>query len=102
MKFDFSIINPELTYTLPAKQTASGAVDIISHYMEAYFTSTEDAEMLWGVAETGINTIMKNVKIALADPTNYTARANMFQAAYYPMDGAMYVGTVSDLSLIHI
>ncbi len=96
MKFDFSIINPELTYTLPAKQTASGAVDIISHYMESYFTSTEDAEMLWGVAETGINTIMKNVKIALADPTNYTARANMFQAAYYPMDGAMYVGTVSD------
>lgn len=96
LKFDFCIINPELTYTLPPKQTASGAVDIISHYMESYFTSTEDAEMLMGIAETGINVIKKNVKIALENPSDYTARANMFQAAYYPMDGAMYAGTVSD------
>ena len=96
LRFNFCIINPELTYTLPPKQTAAGAVDIISHFMEAYFTSTKDAEMLLGIAETGINVIKKNVKIALKEPENYTARANMMQAAYYPSDGAMYVGTVSD------
>lgn len=96
LRFNFCIINPELTYTLPPKQTAAGAVDIISHFMEAYFTSTKDAEMLMGIAETGINVIKKNVKIALKEPENYTARANMMQAAYYPSDGAMYVGTVSD------
>lgn len=96
LKFDFAIVNPVLTYTLPAKQTASGAVDIISHYMEAYFTSTKDADMLFGTAETGINCIMKNVKIVLKDPENYAARANMFQAAYYPMDGSLPAGTVSD------
>lgn len=96
IKFDFCIINPELTYTLPAKQTASGAMDIISHYMESYFTSTKDAEMLMGIAETGINVIKKNVRIVLQNPQDYTARSNMLQAAYYPMDGAMYAGTVSD------
>ncbi len=96
LKFDFAIINPELTYTLPAKQTTAGAVDIISHYMEAYFTNTEDVDMLLGVAETGINSIMKNVKIVLENPTDYAARANMFQAAYYPMDGSLPAGTVSD------
>jgi alcohol dehydrogenase YqhD (iron-dependent ADH family) len=96
MKFDFAILNPELTYTLPANQTAAGAVDIISHYMELYFTNTENAEMLMGIAEAGVNTVMKNVKTALANPANYTARANMMQAAYYPMDGAMNCGTTSD------
>ncbi|MDD3337368.1 MAG: iron-containing alcohol dehydrogenase [Lachnospiraceae bacterium] len=96
LRFNFCIINPELTYSLPAKQTASGAVDIISHFMESYFTSTIDAEMLMGIAETGINNVKKNVKIVLENPKDYTARANMLQAAYYAMDGAMYAGTTSD------
>ncbi len=92
-RFDFAIINPELTYTLPPSQTAAGAYDIISHSMEDYFTSTEDAEYLWGVCETVINSVMKNVQIALKDPTNYTARANICRVAYVPLEDIMDRGT---------
>ncbi len=102
LKFDFSILNPELTYTLPAKQTAAGAVDVISHFMEAYFTDTEDAEMLWGVAETGVNMIMKNVKIVLDNPCDYSARANMMMAAYYASNDPVYIGTNSDWAVHHL
>lgn len=37
----FAILNPELTYTLPPYQTASGGTDIMSHVMERYFSVTE-------------------------------------------------------------
>lgn len=42
---DFALMNPELTYTLPAYQTAAGGVDILSHIMERYFTNEEDCEL---------------------------------------------------------
>ena len=44
MRFDFAIINPELTFTLPPFQTAAGCFDIIQHSMEDYFCAPEDAE----------------------------------------------------------
>ena len=97
----FAFINPELTYTLPARQTACGAFDMINHCMEDYFTSTEDADLLLGFAETTVNTIMKNVRIALQDPTNYAARANLCQSAYMPM-GCMTLGTVSNWCMHNI
>ena len=39
MRPQFAIINPELTYTLPAYQTACGASDIFAHILERYFTN---------------------------------------------------------------
>ena len=41
----FSIMNPELTMTLPPYQTACGVVDIMVHVMERYFTNTPDVEI---------------------------------------------------------
>ncbi len=40
----FSILNPELTETLPAYQTACGITDIMAHLFERYFTNTEEVE----------------------------------------------------------
>ena len=47
----FAIMNPELTYTLPPYQTASGATDIMMHTMERYFTNTEHVELIDRMAE---------------------------------------------------
>ena len=85
-RFDFAIINPELTYTLPPKQTAAGAFDIIAHAMEDFFADTQDVHYMPATCEAVINEVMKNVRIALKDPTNYAARANLSRVAYVPLE----------------
>lgn len=75
----FSIMNPELTYTLPAYQTASGCTDIIVHTLERYFTNpaTHQLELVDGIAENLLRNVMKYVMVALDDPDNYDARAEI-------------------------
>ncbi|MDE7035542.1 MAG: iron-containing alcohol dehydrogenase [Eubacteriales bacterium] len=73
----FSIMNPELTNTLPAYQTACGCVDMLSHCCERYFTKTPDADLTGRLGEAIMACIVKYAPIALAEPENYEARANL-------------------------
>lgn len=75
----FAIMNPELTYTLPAYQTASGCTDIMVHTLERYFTapSTHQLALIDGIAETLLRNVMRYAKIALKEPNNYDARAEI-------------------------
>ena len=73
----FSIMNPELTYTLPPYQTACGCMDIMAHAMERYFSPTPDVEMTDRVTEAILTTVIHNLPIALAEPENYAARAEI-------------------------
>lgn len=75
----FAIMNPELTYTLPAYQTASGCTDIIVHSMERYFTAPATCQLsiIDGISEHLMRTVMRNVKIALKHPDDYDARAEI-------------------------
>lgn len=81
----FSILNPELTYTLPAYQTASGATDIILHTLERYFVSpkTQTLSLSDGIAETLLKTVMQYTPLALIDPKNYNARANIMWSSTF-------------------
>lgn len=101
IKFDFAIINPELFYTLPAKQTAAGAFDIIAHLTENYFGSTTNADAYEGYIFTGVNTVIRNVKNALANPTDYDARANLALASIMPMS-FLTSGVVPDMCVHNI
>lgn len=78
----FSLLNPELTYTLPAYQTASGCTDILIHTLERYFIqpSVTPLELTDSMAEALLRTVMRNTKIALSDPHNYDARAEIMWA----------------------
>lgn len=75
----FAIMNPELTYTLPAYQTACGCTDIIMHTLERYFTSpsTHQLSLIDGIAETLLRNVIRNSKIVLNEPENYNARAEI-------------------------
>jgi len=75
----FAIMNPELTYTLPAYQTASGCTDIMVHTLERYFTApaTHQLALIDGIAETLLRNVMRYAKIALKEPNNYDARAEI-------------------------
>ena len=67
----FAIMNPELTYTLPAYQTACGVVDIMMHTHERYFTPVKDNEFTDEFCEGLLRTMIKLGPKAISDPYNY-------------------------------
>ena len=73
----FSIMNPELTFTLPAYQTACGAADIMAHIMERYFTNTTDVELTDRLCEATMKTLINNVSQILKKPDDYASRAEV-------------------------
>ncbi|MBQ8632435.1 MAG: iron-containing alcohol dehydrogenase, partial [Lachnospiraceae bacterium] len=76
----FSILNPELTFTLPAYQTACGATDIMAHVFERYFTNTEEVECTDRLCEALLLTMVKETPRVIENPENYGARANIMWA----------------------
>ena len=76
----FSILNPALTCTLPAYQTACGAADIMAHVFERYFTNTKEVEITDRLWEAVLLTMVKETPRVIADPDNYDARANIMWA----------------------
>lgn len=77
----FAIYNPELTYSLPAYQTAAGATDIMAHIMERYFTNEPDVDMTDRLCESVLKTIIRQAPVAVKEPDNYIARAEMMWAS---------------------
>lgn len=91
----FAVMNPELTYTLPPYQTASGCVDIIMHTLERYF-STDDFAVTDAIAESICRTVIRYSRTALDEPRNYEARANIMWASSLSHNGLTGCGTVGD------
>ena len=94
----FSILNPELTLTLPNYQTACGATDMMAHVMERYFTNTKEVEITDRLCEGILLTIIKETPIALADPTDYESRANLMWAGMVAHNDICGVGRDQDWS----
>ena len=83
----FALMDPELTFTLPAYQTASGCTDIISHTMERYFSGAETVEPTDSMAEGLMRSVMDAAKRAVRDPADYDARAAILWASSLSHNG---------------
>ena len=83
----FSILNPELTMTLPDYQTACGCTDIMMHTMERYFTNGGNMELTDSMAEALLRTVKENAKILVKDPKKYDARAEVMWAGSLSHNG---------------
>jgi alcohol dehydrogenase YqhD (iron-dependent ADH family) len=73
----FSILNPELTFTLPDYQTACGTADIMAHIMERYFTHTKGVDLTDRLCEAGLKTLINTVPRVLKERDNYDIRADI-------------------------
>ncbi len=82
-----SFLNPELTYTVGKFQTACGAADIFSHVQETYFNPGESMYMLDSFMEGLMKTVIKYAPIALENPEDYEARANLMWASSWGING---------------
>ena len=87
----FSVMNPELTMTLPPYQTACGATDIMAHVFERYFTNTKEVEITDRLCEAVLATMVRETPRVIADPENYEARANI-----------MWAGTVAHTNVVGV
>lgn len=92
----FSVLNPALTCTLPAYQTACGAADIMAHVFERYFTNTPEVEVTDRLCEAVLLTMIKETPRAILEPDNYDARANIMWAGMVAHNDIVGVGRSQD------
>lgn len=88
----FSILDPEYTYSVPKNQTAAGTADIMSHTFENYFNMVGHSDIQKGLCETLLRTCIKYGPIAIQEPDNYDARANLMWASSLAINGMCSLG----------
>ena len=82
-----SFLDPSITYSVSTHQTACGSADMMSHIMEVYFNINQDLFMLDSFMEGLLKTIIKFAPIAMKNPTNYEARANLMWTSSWAING---------------
>jgi alcohol dehydrogenase YqhD (iron-dependent ADH family) len=93
----FSIMNPELTYTLPPYQTACGIVDMMAHIMERYFTQENNVELTDELCEGVLRVILRNARrIFTGGENDYHARAEIMWAGSIAHNGLLDTGRIGD------
>lgn len=96
MRPKFSILNPELTQTLPPYQTACGITDMMAHVFERYFTNTQEVEVTDRMCEGILKAVIQEAPKVMTDPHNYEARANIMWAGTMAHNDICGVGRQQD------
>jgi hypothetical protein len=92
----FSILNPELTSTLPKFQVACGIADMFAHIVERYFTNTPSVDLTDKLCEATFRCIVKNAKTLVNDPADYDSAAEIMWASTVAHQGILSPGREED------
>lgn len=92
----FSILDPQNTFTVPKDQTAFGVIDAFSHVLEQYIHTTKDVPLQDRISEGILLTLIENGPIAVNEPENYIARANVMLSATMALNDILTMGTGSE------
>lgn len=92
----FAIMNPVLTFTLSAYQTACGVADMLAHVMERYFTNTKNVDFTDELCEATMRSIINHAKIVHNKPKDYPARAELMWESTIAHNGILGLGRVED------
>ena len=92
----FALMNPEVTYTLPAYQTACGATDMMAHVLERYFTNEKGVDLTDRLCEAVLSAVIKAAPVAIAEPDNYEARAQLMWASTLAHNDSCGLGREGD------
>lgn len=92
----FSIIDPQVTFTLPPRQVGNGIVDAFAHVLEQYLTFPANAPLQDRFAESLLLTLLEEGPKTLAHPTDYDARANLCWCASMALNGLIALGVSQD------
>jgi alcohol dehydrogenase YqhD (iron-dependent ADH family) len=92
----FSILNPELAFTLPKNQVANGIADIMAHLMERYFTNVDHVDYTDSLIEATLRTVRIQGPKVLADPRDYDAWAELMFAGCMAHNNLLDRGRIGD------
>jgi alcohol dehydrogenase YqhD (iron-dependent ADH family) len=96
MRPKFSILNPELTYTLSEKQATIGVSDIMAHVLERYFTREKNVELTDRLSEATLKTVINNIRIIIQKPQDYNSRAEIMWSGSIAHNSLLETGRVAD------
>ena len=94
--YDFAILDPAYTMTMPMKQVISGAFDSLSHCMETYMGSPREANLSDEINEATQRNIIRNIRASLDNPDDLQARSELIWAAAMAENGILKIGKVTD------
>jgi alcohol dehydrogenase YqhD (iron-dependent ADH family) len=92
----FSILNPELTFTLSEKQTIIGVSDIMAHVFERYFAQEKNVELTDRLAEAALKTVINNIRISIQTPLDYNSRAEIMWSGSVVHNNLFETGRTAD------
>ena len=92
----FALMDPEYTFSVPKRQTASGGFDILSHIMETYFSKPDEDNISDDISEALMRSVIRNLPRALEDTKDYTARSNLMWAATMAENRLIKLGKACD------
>lgn len=92
----FTVMDPQLTYTLNPYQTASGSCDMIAHVLERYFTKTMAVDVTDRICESLVKGIMMATYKVLEEPRNYDVRSELMLAGSLAHNGLAGLGRQED------
>ena len=92
----FSVVNPELFFTLPKEQIAAGVIDMMSHIFERYFTNTTNVDFTSAQAEAAIRVALANGPKLIENPSDYDAWCQIGMVGSWAHNGYFGLGHVED------
>lgn len=92
----FSILNPEYTFSVPQNQLVNGGFDTFSHLLETYFSYPDDSNVSDAIAEGLMRCVIDNLKLAVKNNQDYTARSNLMWASSMAINNLVELGKETD------
>ena len=94
----FSVLDPNKTYSLPVRQLANGVVDAFIHVMEQYLTYSVNAQVQDRFAESLLQTLIEIAPKVVEESADYDTRANLMWTATMALNGLIGAGVPQDWS----
>ncbi|MGN0268108.1 MAG: iron-containing alcohol dehydrogenase, partial [Lachnospiraceae bacterium] len=92
----FALMDPTYTFSVPKKQMVSGGFDTLSHIMEIYFSEPDEDNVSDDIAEALMRAVIRDLRTAIRNPENYTARSNLMWEATMAENRIIKLGKRTD------
>lgn len=92
----FALMDPTYTFSVPTFQMVSGGFDTLSHIMEIYFSQPDEENVSDDIAEALMRGVIRDLRAAIKDPTDYTARSNLMWEATMAENRIIKLGKKTD------
>lgn len=92
----FALLDPSYTFSVPKRQMVSSGFDTLSHIMEIYFSRPDEENVSDDIAEGLMRGVIRDLRAAVKDPLDYTARSNLMWEATMAENRIIKLGKQTD------